>query len=609
TGGSTLMRMYEAPVRESAAIARALLCMAAAQQWDAAWEDCDTQDGFVTLGQRRLRFGDLAAAAADMRPPSYPPVRALASGALFGQSPPRLDLPAKMDGNFPFAGDVRLPDLAYAAIRQGPIGDTRLISHDIAAATQVSGFLHAVTHDRWLAAVGTNSWAAQRALDAMAPVFRTTGPRADSDDIDRALASAVRAANGVRVVDEGDVAAAFDGRPVLGADYVVAPMQHVPMETRAATASVVDGHARLWVASQAPGACRAAVAAALGLAVERVTLFPMAAGGNSGVAMNHDVAVQAALIARATNRPIALMWSRTEEILRDLPRAPVRAAMRATLSSGASIDGWQASIAAPASRHEWRARVDGAKADVAMRGAAGRADAAMVAGARPPYIIPHCAVDHLPVDTGLPTGYVRGLADGYTAFFNEAFVDELAAIAGTDPFGFRMSMLAQQPDLARCLQTATALGGWLGGQSGSGQGLACHSMRGSHIAVMAVARPTGAGIAVERLIAAVDVGRVMNPDLVKQQIEGGLIFGLAGAVGATTRYAGGMARARRMGDMGLPTLAQSPEIVVEIIASNRDPGGHEELGMVCVAPAIANALFTISGQRVRRLPLSAKPLP
>ena len=172
-----------------------------------------------------------------------------------------------------------------------------------------------------------------------------------------------------------------------------------------------------------------------------------------------------------------------------------------------------------------------------------------------------------------------------------------------------MGMLGQRPALARCLETVTALGGWEGGNAGSGQGIACCSLRGSHIAVMAVARPTADGLTVERIVAAVDAGRILNPAIVRQQIEGGLLFGLAAAVGATTRYVRGLARARRLGELGLPRLAQSPAIEIELIDSDRAPGGFEELGVPPVAPAIANALFTMTGERIRRLPLSAKPLP
>lgn len=609
TGGSTTLRQYEQPARETAAYARALLQMAAADRWDVSWEECDAADGFVTHGTKRLRFGDVAEAAALLDPPSWPPLRAPGTGALFGQTPPRLDLPSKMDGSFNFAGDVRLHDMAYAAIRQGPIGDTRLKRYNRKAPRRITGFLGAVRHDRWVAAVASNSWAAQQALNVMNPVFTTDGQRGDSAVMDRRLKAAFEEFDGVRLVEAGSVADAFDGRPVLTAEFLVAPALHAPLETRTATAAWDNGRVQLWVASQAPGVCRTKVAEALGIGEGDVILFQMPAGGSFDAAYEWQVAVQAAVISRAMDRPIQLIWSRTEEILRDLPRPPARARLSAALSSGTTIDAWHAAIATPASRHEWHGRLDGLSPQQAMEQAAGKSDAAAINGAIPPYLIPNLAVDHLPVDIAIPTGQWRGNADSYTAFFTECFVDELARAAGTEPFGFRIAMLGQQLDLARCLQRASEIGGWSGGEAGSGQGLACVSMRGSHIALMAVARPGATGLIVERIVAAADIGRVLNPDIARQQIESGIVFGLAAAVGATTRYRRGVATARKLREIGLPSLGQMPDISVELMQSNREPGGIEELGVPAVAPAIANALFTVTGQRLRRLPLSIKAIP
>jgi isoquinoline 1-oxidoreductase subunit beta len=609
TGGSTTIRQFARPIRDAAALARALLCMAAAARWDVGWEECRTENGLVLHGEKRLRFGELAAAAAGMTPPEFPAYRPDDDDRLLGRPLPRLDLPAKVDGSLSFTGDVRRPDMLFAAIRQGPHGDTRLLRYNRAAAERVRGFVSVVQHDRWVAAVATNSWAAQRALDALDPTFRTSGTMASTSQMDRRLAVAIRNFDGVRIAESGDAAAAMSGRMAIQASYYSAPALHAPIETRTATAEPDGDRMRLWVATQAPGYCRAAVAAALGIADNDVALFPMPAGGAFGAGLEHEVAVQAALIARTMDRPVQLCWSRTEELLRDLPRAPARARMLATLSSGATVDAWQAAIATPAARHEFRSRLMGEKQDAAQRNAAGNADAAAISGARPPYRIPHMAIDHLPVDSGLPSGQWRGGAESFTTFFTEAFLDEMAAAAQVDPLSFRMGMLGDQPRLARCLQAATALGGWTGGGAGSGEGIACASLRGSHIALMAKARRSERGLIVDQLAVAVDCGRVINPNIVRQQMEGGLIFGLAAAVGATSKYRRGLASARRLSEINLPTLAQTPRIIVELLASDADPGGIGDISVPLVAPAIANALFTTLGRRIRRLPLNELPLP
>lgn len=604
TAGSSSVRMFEEPCRAAAAQARAMLMMAAAARWDADWASCDTAGGFVTLGNRKLRFGELASEAAAMEPPEEPQYRAGSDDPLYGQEVTRLDLPAKVDGSMNYAADIRLPGMVYAAIRQGPVGDTKLTAISKAEGLKSPDLLHYVRTERWLATVARNWWAANRALDRFAPQFETRGAAVSSDGIAKALTSALKG-DGTRVFSRGDMASAFAGRRLLSGEYRVQPAQHAAIETRSVTAEPDGSRLRIWVASQAPAQCRAAIAAATGLNESQITIFPMPAGGSFGIGLEHEAAVQAAIIARTIDRPVQLVWSRAEEIMRDLPRAPAQARMTASLNSAGGIDALAVRIAVPAATHELRSRlVDSARPDEAQRSAAGRVDAGAVAGALPPYAIPHVSVDHFPVDIGLPVGRWRSNADSYSCFFVESFIDELAAHAGTDPLSYRMGMLSGAPELARCLITATTLGGWEGGISGSTQGIACHSMRGSHIAVMATASIGPGGLRVTNLTAAVDCGRIVNPAILRQQIEGGLIFGLAAAVGATSDYAGGIATARKLGQLGLPTLAQSPEISIEILDSDREPGGFGELAVPPVAPAIANALFAATGNRIRRMPLS-----
>lgn len=608
TANSSSVRMFEAPCRDAAAQARALLMMAAARRWDADWEACDTQDGFVILGAKKLRFGEVAAAAALLEPPAEPVYRASSADPLYGKELTRLDLPAKVDGSANYAGDIRLPDMIFAAIRQGPVGATRLKAIDRKAGMKSPGLLHIVEHERWLATVARNWWAANRALDRFAPVFETEGAPVSSDRIDKALKNALKA-DGWRIRSDGDVGEAMEGRTRVSAEYAVAPALHAPIETRTATAAPDGAKLRVWVATQAPAQCRDAIARATGLAPAEVTLFPMMAGGSFDACLDHNVAVQAAIIARQIGRPVQLAWSRAEEIMRVPPRAPAHAKLTATLNAADGIDALVTRIAVPPTNHEVRERLfDNSPPDVAQRAAAGKPDAVAVEGAAGSYAIPHVAVDHCPADIGLPTARWRGNADSYTAFFTESFVDEMAARAGADALSYRIAMLGDAPLLARCLLTATSLGGWEGGLSGTAQGLACHSMRGSHIALMATARQSDKGLQVEQFVAVVDAGRLVNPAIARQQVEGGLIFGLAAAVGATTDYEGGLATARKFGQLGLPRLSQTPQILIEFVDSDRDPGGLGEIGVPVVAPAIANALFAATGRRIRRLPLSAHPL-
>jgi isoquinoline 1-oxidoreductase beta subunit len=601
TAGSTSVRMFEALLREAGATARALLMKAAAARWSVDWRTCGTAAGFVTHAKGRLRFAELAAEAAGKTPPDPLPYRRGDANRLVGQSLPRLDAPAKVDGSANFAGDIRLPDMVFASVVAGPSPTSRLLGTDKAAADRVPGVLQVVETDSWAAAIGVTWWAANRGVEALAPRFATTGPAIDDAATDAALSAALKG-DGERIAAVGDLDAAFAGGEVLPADYRVAPAVHAALETPAATAHWHAGRLELWIASDAPARARAVAAEAIGVAADAVIVHPQMVGGSFGEALESAVVAQAAVLAFDLKRPVQVTWSRREALRQDRVRAPVRARLTARLSPAGQVLGWLAGIAAPATGHALARRLGG---DLPTRAALALAkgDASVVSGAVPPYRLPAYAIDHHPAEIGPATGWLRGGADGYTAFFTETFVDELARRAGTEPVSFRFGMLGGNPRLARCLSTAAALGGWGGGAEGSGQGIACHAMRGSFVAVLAEVHVDGDRIGVDRLVAAVDCGRVINPDLVKQQIEGGLVFGMAAALGASQSYADGKAVP---GALRLPTLADTPDITVELIASDAEPGGAAELGVPAVAPAIGNAVRTLTGLPPRELPLRAR---
>ncbi len=604
TAGSSSVRAFEGDLRMAAAAARVLLCKAAAKRWGVDWQSCATAAGFVVHGKDRLRFAELASAAAGGTLPDPLPLRGDTADRLSGQSLPRLDAPAKVDGSANFAGDVRLPDMVYASIRQGPVGDSTLLRVDRAAADRIRGVLHVVTNDRWVAAIGTNWWAANQALDALAPRFETRGAAVTTAGIQAALRAALDGP-GTRLAQAGDLSSVFKDARVITADYHVGLAPHAAIETMTATAYLHDGRLDLWLPTQAPGLARSAAAAAIGLSEDAVLVHPMLIGGSFGANLETQCAAQAAMLAEKLRRPVQLVWSRSEDLLHDRYRPPAMARMTARLGANGQILGWLAKIAAPATGRELAARLLGD--DAAARAALSLApsgDRYAVAGATPFYRVPAFAIDHHPAEIGVPTGHWRSGAHSYTAFFTECFLDELAHVAGTEALSFRIGMLGGDARLARCLSTAASLGGWEGGVAGSGQGIACHSFRGSHIAVLVEAHiGEGQAVSVDRIVAAVDCGRQINPDLVRQQIEGGLLFGMAAATGATTGFRANLATARGFGDLGLPRLADTPDITVEMISSEAEPGGVSELAVPPVAPAIANALQAATGYRLRTLPL------
>lgn len=606
TGGATSVRAFGRRYREAGAAARVLLCKAAAARWGVDWQTCDIVAGQVTDGQHRLRLGELAAEAAGFTLPDEIPERAGGDGdgRLIGQDVPRLDLPSKVDGSHTYGSDIRLPGLLYASVRQGSVGATGLRAIDEAAARRVRGFAGLVRRDDWVAVAATTWWAANKALDALDPVFSVAAPPFDDRALDAAMAAALAAGEGRRFFAQGDLADSFSGAKLVQAHYAVAPALHLALEPPSATARVADGRAEVWTASQAPAFCRRAVAQALDMDEEAVLLYPVAAGGSFDRRMDDDVAVQAALIARELGRPTQLVYSRLEDIVSDRPRAPARARLTAKLTEGGRIDGLSVKIAAPSADAQCWARIahgKGARAAALDEGA--RADRMALSGLPSLYAVPHYAVDHYPVSLPLPLGRWRGQADSYTAFCMESFMDELAERAGIEPLSFRMQHLSDQPRLAKCLTTAAAMGGWQGGAPGSGQGLACHAMDGGCIAVLVEADMARGSVRANRIVAVADLGAQPHPDIARQQIEGGLIFGLAAALGTAASYRNALPTRALMGRQGLPRLADVGDVAVEILTGDAEPAGVGQIGVPAVAPALAGALHSLTGRRYRHLPL------
>jgi len=618
TADGTSLAAFEMPCREAGAAARAMLAMAAAERWDVPWQECDAQAGFIVHGTRRLSFAELAAEASAYSPPDPPPLRpAPPADAVVVPTDeyveiiwPRLDLPSKVDGSYLFAGDVRLPGMVHAAIRHGQVDRAELESFEREAAAGVRGLVGIVEGKRWLAAVAETWWAAEQALEAMAPRFKVTAP-VTSARIDELLDSGVRRGKPLRVVERGDGDAALtaDGAtPTLALRYDVMPAAHGTIETASVTARLADGRLELWIASQAPERARVAAARALDMALGDVVLYPMPAGGSFDRRLEHDHAIEAALIARETGRPVQLTWSRWQEQLALRPRPPVAAVLAAKLAPEGRIETLRARLAMPPTALEFGRRLfDNLTTWSAMDAVEGERDALALEGLMPPYAIPNVAIDHVPVRIPLPTGRLRGNAHGYTCFFVESFIDEVAQRNAQEPLSFRISMLGDDLRLAECLQRAAVLGGWGGGALGTSQGLACHRMgtaeAGGRIALVATAVAGEGGVRVEKLAAAVDIGRVINRDIALQQIEGGLLYGVGLALGSGLEYERGLPLQARLAALDLPTLADSPEITVDLVQSDAEPFDPGELAVAPVAPAIANALFSATGLRLRRLPL------
>ncbi len=617
TACGTSLAAYEQPLREASASARDMLVRAAADRWDVEPEECEVAEGFVLHDRQRLPFGELVEEAAQFDPPDPAPLRPMPAFeeplAGEGSAPtlfPRLDLPSKVDGSHLFAADVRLPGMVFASIRHGPVGLPELLRFSERAVANTRGLVGVVKSKRWIAAVAESWWIADNALAKMRPEF--TGPGTLEQiyletEMERAIEREADDAERIATVGEPD---AMLGTPTLVRRFDVAPALHAPLETACATARLAEGRLELWMASQAPSAARDAAAKAIGISPSDVVIYPMSAGGSFDARLEKQHAIEVAQIAAEVGRPVQLTWSRPQDMQAVPARAPVHADIAATLGGQGQPVAWRARITTPPWMREAGHRLfDNYTPEAAQRESRGEADPFAVEGALPPYGISHVAIEHNPAKVTLPVGRMRGGAAPYTTFFTETVIDELARMAGRDPFLYRMAMLGGAPRMAEVLRRATRLGDWDGARAGSGEGIAAVRMGrdpavAGHIACVAHVRRGEGGIKVEQLSAVVDIGRILNLDIARQQIEGGLLFGMGLALGQTLTFESGHPVPRTLGDMNLPQLADTPDMLIDFVQSDAEPFDPGELGVAVAPAAIANALFALTGERSYRLPLS-----
>ena len=595
TAGSTSVRAFEQPLRDAGAVARAMLIAAAAERWDVDPGECDTADGFVLNRARTFTFAELAEEAADQDPPSNPKPRTSSKARLVGQPLPRLDLPAKSDGSFRFAGDVRLPDMLFASARIAPPGG------------RLTGFSRGksrnfIVRNQWLAATAETGWAAERALHLANPHF--SAPSSPSrDGVLAMFKRLLEVGDGSSWFSRGDYDSAVEGSRPLAATYWVAPAQHLGLEPLTATARFSGDHLEVWAPTQAPEFARVAAVEAAGNAATNVTLYPMPVGDSGGRALEADAIPMAVELARELKRPVQLSLSPSSSQNHDRVAPAALAKMTALPGAGGITAAWKMRVATS----------DGLGSAIRRQAGSGETTVlgqTALAGAIPPYAIADVSIEAVSVATPFPTGYMRGHPQRAMTFFTESFIDELAHAAGLEPLAFRMALLGGNSRLAHCIQAAAASGGWDGGARGSTLGLAACSAYGSYIGLMADAT-VGAdqSFEVHRLVAAVDCGRIVNPQLVRQQVEGGLIWALGLATVREPDWAAGMPRSRPLGAIGLPRIARTPRIEVQLVPSNAAPGGVSGLGVAVLAPAVANAIFAATGKRLRSLPFDPAATP
>ena len=617
TGGSTSVRAAWRPLREAAAKARLMLVAAAAARWGETAERCRTDRGAVVAPDgRRLRYGEVAAAAAALPVPAQATLRTAKEFRIIGTPVIRLDLADKVTGRAGFGIDAMPEGVLTAVVARCPVFGGKVRAVDDTAARAVPGVRSVVRVSSGIAVVADGYWPARAGRDAL-KVEWDEGALASLDDasVSARLEALARGPGHVAgKVGEGDAAAALaTAARRLDAVYELPYLAHATMEPMNCTADVRGDGVTLWAPTQfqagprlVGGGSRGAAARVAGVSVERVTLHTTHLGGGFGRRAEMDFVTEACEVSRAVGKPVKVVWSREDDIRHDQYRPAVRHELRAGLGADGSPLVWLHRIVCPSITAKFiPGWVPGFVAHLAGPLKGGVDGTAVEGAAELPYAVPHLEVSYTEVDLGVPVGFWRSVGNSHTAFAVECFVDELAELAGKDPVEFRRGLLGGSPRHLGVLNLAAEKAGWATPlPAGRFRGVAVHRSFGSWVAQVAeVSIEDGTRVRVHRVVCAVDCGQVVNPDTVAAQMEGGIVFGLTAALKGRISLEKGRVKQSNFHDYPLLTMREMPVIEVYIVPGEWEPGGVGEPGTPPIAPAVANAVSKAVGKRVRRLPI------
>lgn len=600
TGGSSSTWSEFDRYRQAGALARALLIAAAAERFGVPASDCRTENGIVTCGERSARYGELAEAAAALDPPDTVTLKDPGQWKLIGKATRRLDTAEKITGRALFGIDVQFDGLLTAVVARSPVFGGKVKSYDATQAKAVPGVRDVVQVPSGVAVVADHFWAAKQGRDALA-VEWDAGPHAalDSDKL-REEFRALAAGPGIVATQAGDAAAALGrSEKVLESEYAVPYLAHATMEPLNCAVRLTPDKCEIWTGTQNQGFDQQAAAAITGLKPEQVEIHTMFLGGGFGrrAVPNSDFIIEAVHVAKATGKPVKTVWTRED----DTQGGYYRPAFLHRLRVGVGADGrpgaWAHTIVG-------QSILAGTPFESMIENGV---DSASVEGVSDsPYV--KDLADHL-VDlhsprAGVPVLWWRSVGHTHTAFAMESMIDELAAAAGRDPLDYRRELLTRHSRHLGVLNLAAERAGWgTPLPAGRARGIAVHESFGSWVAQVAEVSVEGSSVRVHRVVCAIDCGVAVNPAGVVAQMESGVAFGLGAALHGRIDLREGRPQQSNFHDYRVLRLDEMPQVEVHIVPSTERPGGVGEPGVPPIAPAVANALFALTGQRLRELPL------
>lgn len=584
TGGSSSVRFTgEQGMRVAGAAAREMLIKAAAARLDVPESELSTSLSFVnhSASGRSLSYGELASDAARFEPSSTPRLKDPKDFTLMGKSIPRIDIPAKVDGTALYGIDAEAPGMLYAAVRTSPVFGNKLSSVNADVALQRRGVVKVVELENAVAVVADNYWRAKQALAALDIRFEETENNQVNTQSIYAQYDAALLGELSEDVKEGDAATALtDAESVVEATYRVPYLAHAAMEPMNCTVHFHDGKCDVWTGTQDNLGIRGRVAKIAEMDENDVTMHAFYLGGGFGRRLPTDTNTidQATLIAKQFDVPVKTVWSREDDIQQDYYRPAVTSKFRGGFDANNQLIAWE---------NHYIGKNEPAEA------------------AHTPYSIPNKDIAYAESETHVPFGAWRSVAHSQHTFFLESFVDELAHRSGQNPYQFRLNMLADKPRHAAVLKAAAERAGWERNLApGHAQGIALQESFGSIVAQVAEVSITETGqVRVHRVTCAIDCGRSINPDTVASQAESGVIFGLTAALYGEITIDQGRVMQNNFTDYEMVTLKDAPEIDIVTVESGESLGGMGEPATPPIAAAVANAVYILTGQRVRELPL------
>jgi len=621
TGGSNSIKAHYLPLRQVGANTRALLLDAAAADLGVPVGRLATDDGHVVLDGERHPYQAFAATAARLQAPESAPLKDPAGFRWIGREFPRLDALAKSTGTAQFGIDVDIPGMHHAVVRRSPVAGARLESVDTSTARRMPGVTDVVEISTGVAVVAQKYWQAKRAADALEPVWQDAPlARVDSATVRRDYARALSGADDVASVtgpERGAIATGLEAaETVLEAEYWAPHLAHAPLEPMNAVLRIVNGAAELWTGTQSASVAQGLVARASGLDSDRIRVHNTYLGGAFGRRGTLTHVTEVTEIAMAAGKPIQLLWSREDDLRHGLYRPASLMKITAGVQ-GDRVTAWDVhrvggNITPDTLQNSLPGLVP-ILGETAMGWITGTADyltrnwfadGTSIEGLFEDYDFEHLKVTHTTVDHGLPLTFWRSVGHSYSAFAKESMIDELAVALDADPIGLRLEKPRNNPRLNNVIRIAGEVMAGMQPPPGHFLGVAAHHSFATDVAEIAEVSVADGRIQVHKVTCVVDCGVAVNPDIVRAQMEGGVIFGLTAALHGNLELDGGAIRESNFHDYPLLRMDESPEVAVVIVDSGTEPTGVGEPGLPPIAPAVANAVFRATGQRLRSLPLT-----